>query len=66
METKIEVTKLTHEEIVNILATAFYGNNEMEVSYPDSMDDMASYIKTVLERDTYRDNDMGGQAGRNS
>ena len=46
METKIQVTKLTHEEIVNILATAFYGNNEMEVSYPDSMDDMASYIKT--------------------
>ena len=44
METTIQVTKLTHEVIVNILATAFYGNNEMEVSYPVCIFVMVSYF----------------------
>lgn len=45
MKTKIQVIELTHEEIVNILSTASYDNYLLELSYADSMDDLAREVK---------------------
>lgn len=45
MKTKIKVIELTHEEIVNIFSTANYNNISLELSYADSMDDLAREVK---------------------
>lgn len=45
MKTKIQVIELTHEEIVNIFSTASYNNYLLELSYADSMDDLAREVK---------------------
>ena len=45
MKTKIQVIELTHEEIVNIFSTANYNNSSLELSYADSMDDLAREVK---------------------
>ena len=45
MKTKIQVIELTHEEIVNIFSTANYNNSSLEISYADSMDDLAREVK---------------------
>lgn len=45
MKTKIQVIELTHEEIVNIFSTANYNNISLELSYADSMDDLAREVK---------------------
>ena len=45
MKTKIQVIELTHEEIVNIFSTASYDNYLLELSYGDSMDDLAREVK---------------------
>ena len=45
MKTKIQVIELTHEEIVNIFSTASYDNYLLELSYADSMDDLAREVK---------------------
>lgn len=45
MKTKIKVIELTHEEIVNIFSTANYNNSSLELSYADSMDDLAREVK---------------------
>lgn len=45
MKTKNQVIELTHEEIVNIFSTANYNNSSLELSYADSMDDLAREVK---------------------
>ena len=45
MKTKNKVIELTHEEIVNIFSTANYNNISLELSYADSMDDLAREVK---------------------